>query len=103
MRCWSGLARMGGTVPAVAMKVSSTVVTIVPLQFRLRGAAARFVVAALLILLTPRLSMAACSPVAVAPLVWRAAAENPTVRISFLGHASFLTKVDLSGQSDALG
>ena len=47
--------------------------------------------AAVLLLLTPRLALAACAPVASAePRIWRAAAEDPTVTISFLGHASFL-------------
>ena len=49
------------------------------------------VLAVLLILLAPRLAMAACSPVATAePRVWRAAAADPTIAITFLGHASFL-------------
>jgi L-ascorbate metabolism protein UlaG (beta-lactamase superfamily) len=66
------------------------VLTILPTQLRSKDAVALRVLAALLILLTPRPATAACSPVAVGPLVWRAAAESPTVRISFLGHASFL-------------
>jgi hypothetical protein len=49
------------------------------------------VLATLLILLTPRLTDAACAPVAAAePRVWPAAVEDPTVTITFLGHASFL-------------
>ena len=50
------------------------------------------VLAALLILLAPRLVEAACAPVASGePRIWRAAAtEDLTVRITFLGHASFL-------------
>jgi L-ascorbate metabolism protein UlaG (beta-lactamase superfamily) len=49
------------------------------------------VLAALLLLLAPRLAMAACAPVADAgPRIWRVADEDPAVRISFLGHASFL-------------
>jgi L-ascorbate metabolism protein UlaG (beta-lactamase superfamily) len=49
------------------------------------------VLAALVILLAPRLALAACAPVASdEPRIWRAAAEDPTVRITFLGHASFL-------------
>jgi len=50
------------------------------------------VLAALLILLLPRLAQAACAPVAATELrVWHAAAvEDPTVAITFLGHASFL-------------
>lgn len=50
------------------------------------------VLATLLILLAPRLALATCAPVAsVGPAIWRAAAvEDPTVRITFLGHASFL-------------
>jgi L-ascorbate metabolism protein UlaG (beta-lactamase superfamily) len=47
--------------------------------------------ATLLILLTPRLALAVCAPVASAePRIWRVAAEDLTVSISFLGHASFL-------------
>ena len=47
--------------------------------------------AALLILLAPRLAFAACAPVAASePRVWRAAVEESTVTITFLGHASFL-------------
>ena len=47
--------------------------------------------AALLLLLAPRLAHAACSPVAAAgPRVWSASAVDPTIRITFLGHASFL-------------
>jgi L-ascorbate metabolism protein UlaG (beta-lactamase superfamily) len=58
---------------------------------RLQSATAVRALVALLLLLTPRLVSAACAPVAAAePHVWPAAAENPTVRISFLGHASFL-------------
>jgi len=46
---------------------------------------------ALLILMAPRLTEAACAPVASdQPRVWRVAAEDPTVTITFLGHASFL-------------
>jgi L-ascorbate metabolism protein UlaG (beta-lactamase superfamily) len=49
------------------------------------------ILATLLILLTPRLALSACAPVAAAePRVWHMSAEDPTVRISFLGHASFL-------------
>jgi len=49
------------------------------------------VLAALLILLAPRLVFAACSPVSAAtPLIWRVTEDDPTVTISFLGHASFL-------------
>jgi L-ascorbate metabolism protein UlaG (beta-lactamase superfamily) len=44
-----------------------------------------------LLFLTPQLAAAACAPVADAkPRVWHVATEDPTVRISFLGHASFL-------------
>ncbi len=47
--------------------------------------------AALLILLLPRVALSACAPVATAEArVWPAAAEDPAVRLSFLGHASFL-------------
>ena len=46
---------------------------------------------ALLILLTPFAVSAACAPVASAEAkIWRAAAENPSIAITFLGHASFL-------------
>jgi L-ascorbate metabolism protein UlaG (beta-lactamase superfamily) len=45
----------------------------------------------LTLLLLPRLALAACTPVASAePRVWRAAAGDPTLSITFLGHASFL-------------
>ena len=48
-------------------------------------------IATLLILLAPRLAEAACAPVASAePRIWRTAVEDPTVTITFLGHASFL-------------
>jgi L-ascorbate metabolism protein UlaG (beta-lactamase superfamily) len=58
-----------------------------PLQRRLLIAAA----AALLALLMPRPGMAVCAPVAAAnPGIWQAAAQDTTVRIRFLGHASFL-------------
>jgi L-ascorbate metabolism protein UlaG (beta-lactamase superfamily) len=47
--------------------------------------------AALLLLLAPLRVWAACAPVASeAPPVWRVADEDPTVRITFIGHASFL-------------
>lgn len=47
--------------------------------------------AALLIVLTPALASAACAPVATAtPKVWRTAVSDNSVRITFLGHASFL-------------
>jgi L-ascorbate metabolism protein UlaG (beta-lactamase superfamily) len=47
--------------------------------------------ATLIILLTPRLALAVCAPVAFSePRIWHAATEDPTVRITFLGHASFL-------------
>lgn len=49
------------------------------------------ILAALLILLAPRLALAACAPVSSAePRIWRVAADDLTVRISFLGHSSFL-------------
>lgn len=49
------------------------------------------VLATLMILLAPRLAEAACAPVAeTGPRVWRVAAEDPAVRVIFLGHASFL-------------
>jgi L-ascorbate metabolism protein UlaG (beta-lactamase superfamily) len=57
----------------------------------LRGRATVHFVVALLVLLTPRATEAACAPVAAAePQMWHAAAEDPAVRITFLGHASFL-------------
>src|ERR1700679_2348087 len=43
------------------------------------------------LLLIPKLAFAVCAPVAsTEPRVWRVADEDPTVTISFLGHASFL-------------
>ncbi len=49
------------------------------------------ILATLLILLAPHVVEAACAPVASGgPTIWRAAAEDPAVRITFLGHASFL-------------
>jgi hypothetical protein len=54
------------------------------------GALIRILVAFSIILM-PRIASATCAPVAGAePRVWHAAAEDPTVRIRFLGHASFL-------------
>jgi L-ascorbate metabolism protein UlaG (beta-lactamase superfamily) len=48
-------------------------------------------VLAALLLLVPKLAFAVCAPVAATePRVWRVADEDPTVTISFLGHASFL-------------
>jgi L-ascorbate metabolism protein UlaG (beta-lactamase superfamily) len=56
------------------------------------GGAMIRLLAALLFLLAPRLAQAACAPVATEqPRIWRAAAaEDPAVTITFLGHASFL-------------
>jgi len=46
---------------------------------------------ACLLLLAPLPVRAACAPVASAePRIWRVAAEDPSVSITFLGHASFL-------------
>jgi L-ascorbate metabolism protein UlaG (beta-lactamase superfamily) len=46
---------------------------------------------ALLLLLAPAAAWAACAPVASAkPRAWLTSAGDPTVRITFLGHASFL-------------
>ena len=46
---------------------------------------------ALFLLLAPRLALAGCAPVAMqVPRVWLAAAIDPSLRITFLGHASFL-------------
>jgi L-ascorbate metabolism protein UlaG (beta-lactamase superfamily) len=46
---------------------------------------------AALLLLAPAQVWAACAPVASEqPRVWRVVEEDPTVRITFLGHASFL-------------
>jgi L-ascorbate metabolism protein UlaG (beta-lactamase superfamily) len=48
-------------------------------------------VAALVLLALPLRTWAACAPVASGePRVWRIADEDPTVTITFLGHASFL-------------
>lgn len=48
-------------------------------------------VAVLLLLLAPVPAGAACTPVAArTPSVWRVADTDPTIRITFLGHASFL-------------
>jgi hypothetical protein len=64
---------------------------ILPPRLYLMAAAAIQMLIALLILLPPRPALAACAPVAAGkPRVWHAAARNLTVRISFLGHASFL-------------
>jgi L-ascorbate metabolism protein UlaG (beta-lactamase superfamily) len=50
---------------------------------------ARLLVA--LFLLLPKLAFAGCGPIAMGePLVWLAAASDPSLRITFLGHASFL-------------
>ncbi len=50
---------------------------------------ARLLVALLLIL--PRLALAGCAPIAMGePRVWLAATADPSLRITFLGHASFL-------------
>ena len=47
--------------------------------------------AALLLLLAPLPADAACTPVAARkPSVWRVADADPTIHITFLGHASFL-------------
>ena len=47
--------------------------------------------AALLLAVIPIRGWAACAPVAMEqPRIWRAAAEDQTVAITFLGHASFL-------------
>ncbi len=44
-----------------------------------------------LCLLLPRLAVAACTPIAsLQPHLWRAATGDPTVSVTFLGHASFL-------------
>ena len=47
--------------------------------------------AALLLLAVPRLALAACAPIASGePRIWRVADQEPSVHITFLGHASFL-------------
>ncbi len=47
--------------------------------------------AVLLIVLTAATAHAACAPVAsTSPRVWRATTADPTIRVTFLGHASFL-------------
>lgn len=46
---------------------------------------------ALFFLLAPRLALAGCAPIAMqAPRVWLASAADPSLAITFLGHASFL-------------
>ena len=46
---------------------------------------------ALLLLVAPRLAFAGCAPIAMGePRVWLAATADPSLRITFLGHASFL-------------
>jgi L-ascorbate metabolism protein UlaG (beta-lactamase superfamily) len=65
--------------------------TILPSRLRLMAGAVIHALVVVLILLAPRLAVAACAPVAAAePRVWHAVVEDPTVRITFLGHASFL-------------
>ena len=45
----------------------------------------------LVLLVVPRLVLAACTPIAAAePRLWRAAAGDPAVTITFIGHASFM-------------
>ena len=44
-----------------------------------------------LLLLVPRLALAGCGPIAMGePRLWLTAAAEPSLRITFLGHASFL-------------
>ena len=44
-----------------------------------------------LLLLVPRLALAGCGPIAMGePRIWLTAAAEPSLRITFLGHASFL-------------
>jgi len=44
-----------------------------------------------LLLVLPRLALAACAPIAsLNPHLWRAAAGDPSLAVTFLGHASFL-------------
>ena len=46
---------------------------------------------ALLLLLAPRLALAGCAPIAMTePRVWLTATADPSLRMTFLGHASFL-------------
>ena len=79
MLYWNGLVRL----PAILVHTA----LIFPSQRRLLAAA----VTALLALTMPRPGMAVCAPVAAAdPRIWHATAADLTVRISFLGHASFL-------------
>ena len=63
--------------------------------------------ALLLVLLTPGMVQAACAPIAAGkPKIWRAAAsDTPSVRVTFLGHASFLieTPGDISAVTDYSG
>lgn len=52
---------------------------------------ARMVTVLLIGLLLPRAGIAACTPIAFGkPTVWRAVLGDPTLTITFLGHASFL-------------
>ena len=65
--------------------------TILPSHLRGLRSAAVPLLTALLLVLSPRFATAACAPVAVAgPRIWHVAAENLAVRLTFLGHASFL-------------
>jgi len=80
-------------VPAVfrTMTMPTMALTILPSRLRLMAGAVIHALVVVLILLAPRLAVAACAPVAAAePRVWHAVVEDPTVRITFLGHASFL-------------
>lgn len=80
-------------MPAVfrTMTMPTMALTILPSRLRLMAGAVIHALVVVLILLAPRLAVAACAPVAAAePRVWHAVVEDPTVRITFLGHASFL-------------
>jgi L-ascorbate metabolism protein UlaG (beta-lactamase superfamily) len=73
------------------MTMPTMALTILPSRLRLMAGAVIHALVVVLILLAPRLAVAACAPVAAAePRVWHAVVEDPTVRITFLGHASFL-------------
>jgi L-ascorbate metabolism protein UlaG (beta-lactamase superfamily) len=80
-------------VPALVSAVESCAIGLIigPSRRHFLAAAMLHILFALSVLPAPRVAKAACAPVAAAePRVWYAAAEDPTVRITFLGHASFL-------------
>ncbi len=57
----------------------------------IKAGAALFLALVLALVLLPGMVLAACAPIASAtPRIWRAAAGDPAVAVTFLGHASFL-------------